>query len=176
MHSLRKHRQQLASCATLWRFFQAAIASVSFPFCCCLFSLYVKRKKKWWKRSERARHNTQLQLPERKIECWEMKLWKIKLLYTTFLKHRARSHCKQISSFPKPFSRFFYFRVQFILKWKGDGPRIVCRMCRRRLCKWDASQHIAQEKRKLIQGERNSSSRWARNRRFKSVDGVYLLG
>lgn len=84
MHSLRKHRQQLASCATLWRFFQAAIASVSFPFCCCLFSLYVKPKKKWWKRSERARHNTQLQLPERKIECWEMKLWKIKLFIHNF--------------------------------------------------------------------------------------------
>lgn len=102
-------------------YFQLAIASMSFPFCCCLFSLYVK-KKEVKETTATAQHTTAA--GERKIECWEMKLWKIfKTFYYVFVvsctQFSQAPQCTQISSFPTFLA--FLFRVQFILKWKGIG-------------------------------------------------------
>jgi hypothetical protein len=47
-------------------YFQLAIASMSFPFCCCLFSLYVKERSERNDYDER-RHNTQLQRAREKL-------------------------------------------------------------------------------------------------------------
>lgn len=119
VHSLRKHRQQLASCATLWRLFPTRDREHELSFL-LLFVFSLRKAAKKWKKNWNVKEtrdgstNTSARR-ERKTEFWEMKLWKTdfimffflfapcQALHKDFLKRRA-NQSKQISSFPRPFS------------------------------------------------------------------------
>lgn len=123
VHSLGKHRQQLASCATLWRLFPTRDREHELSFLLLfVFSLLLRkeRKKMKWERSEAATHNCSAR---EKLSVGKWNYCERSFLYffyyafvryTIFLKRRAQ--CTQISSF------YFFCRVRTCI---GKERRII---------------------------------------------------
>lgn len=113
VHSLGKHRQQLASCATLWRLFPTRDREHELSFLLLfVFSLRKRKERKKWKKRLR------LQRAREKLSVGK---WNCERFYYVFVavsctQFSQAPQCTQISSFPKT---FLSLRLRFVLKWKG---------------------------------------------------------
>lgn len=128
VHSLGRHRQQLASCATLWRLFPTRDREHELSFL-LLFVFSLRKRKKCGERRRRqaAQHNCSA---ERKIECWEMKLWKIFFSFFFFVAVHNFSQAPRARNAHK----FPHFQAGLSRgkkpKWKGVRARSLARRCR----------------------------------------------